>query len=99
MVGIHGIYSLSFLELWSLSQGGYSLQILKFVNQSKVSDISSLKSLGEIGASKKNDRINGLLKMRLIRKANNELELTALGYCIAFFTHIIAKTVNLQERG
>src|SRR5262250_2953125 len=31
-LALHGVYSLSFLELWSLSEGGYSLTILDHVD-------------------------------------------------------------------
>src|SRR5271170_8479003 len=35
-MSLHGIYSLSFLELWSLTQGSYSLAILERVAGSRV---------------------------------------------------------------
>src|SRR5207248_3861685 len=35
LVSLHGLYSMSFLELWSLSQGGYSLQILDLIERSE----------------------------------------------------------------
>src|SRR5437868_14223878 len=31
ILSIHGIYSLSFLEFWSLSQCGYSLHVLSYI--------------------------------------------------------------------
>ena len=31
VVMLHGIYSLSFLEIWSLTEGSYSLQIMRAV--------------------------------------------------------------------
>ena len=35
VLSLHGIYSLSFLELWSLAQGGYSLSIIASVAQAE----------------------------------------------------------------
>ena len=37
VLSLHGIYSLSFLELWSLAQGGYSLSIIASVAQAEAS--------------------------------------------------------------
>ena len=38
VVALHGIYSVSFLELWSLAEGGYSLQILERLDRAASAD-------------------------------------------------------------
>ena len=54
-VSLHGIYSLSFLELWALSDGGYSLRILDQIDQPGAA--ADFKSLEVLGASKKKYRL------------------------------------------
>jgi len=65
---LHGIYSLSFLELWSLSQGSYSLSILTAVERD--STLESLRPdaalLGAIGQQKRAARLVSLQRLGLL---------------------------------
>lgn len=66
--GLHGIYSLSFLELWSLTQGSYSLGILARVAQTggQASGVE-LAALQGIGATKQKERRTALQRLGLTR--------------------------------
>jgi hypothetical protein len=67
IISLHGIYSLSFLEFWSLAQGGYSLSILKEIQRSNALGIKpNFLKLIEIGEKKQKDRFNFLKKINLI---------------------------------
>lgn len=65
---LHGIYSLSFLELWSLSQGSYSLSILTAVERDPT--LESLQPdaarLGAIGQQKRTARLVSLQRLGLL---------------------------------
>lgn len=65
---LHGIYSLSFLELWSLTQGSYSLGILAHVSKAgghaTPADLGRLQSVGQ---SKQSSRQADLGRMGLVR--------------------------------
>ena len=51
--GIHGIYSLTFLELWALSDGGYSLAIMECLDCRKdVDEEIVLDHLFALGVAK-----------------------------------------------
>jgi hypothetical protein len=64
--GLHGIYSLSFLELWSLSQGSYSLSILDRIGRSGGSaSHAQLSDLATVGTSKKEDRTTEVQRLGL----------------------------------
>ena len=45
--GLHGIYSLSFLELWALSDGGYSLRILDQIERDRAGGAGSCVRWGD----------------------------------------------------
>lgn len=64
---IHGIYSLTFLELWSLSQGSFSLQLLEAIAANKeLPMISTLRAGGDIGADKLRQRMESLRTLGLL---------------------------------
>jgi hypothetical protein len=67
---LHGIYSLSFLELWSLSQGSYSLSILAEVERdpSLQSLLLDTARLGAIGQQKRNARLISLQQLGLLNQ-------------------------------
>jgi hypothetical protein len=67
-IGAHGVYSLSFLELWSLTQGSYSLSLLAAVDRlgGEATDVR-LQELSEIGRGKTNARTSDLARLGLMR--------------------------------
>lgn len=84
VLSVHGIYSLSFLELWSLAQGGYSLSVLASVKKAQESGSEpDFSGLAQIGKRKLQDRIQGLEKLGLIRIADTKVTLTSRGMIAA----------------
>lgn len=82
-VSLHGIYSLSFLELWALSDGGYSLRILDQIDQRGVA--ADFKSLEVLGASKKKYRLSSLERLGLLAPHPAGWMLTSRGRAVAGF--------------
>jgi hypothetical protein len=84
VLSVHGIYSLSFLELWSLAQGGYSLSVLRSIERAEASgaepDFSHLERIGE---TKQRERLAGLEQLGLIATNDNQAALTDRGGAIA----------------
>jgi len=95
VLSLHGIYSLSFLELWSLAQGGYSLAIIAGVAQAEASgkepDFSRLEAIGQ---AKQTDRIAGLEKLGLVSGTDGRIALTARGGRVAFLLHALRNWVE-----
>jgi hypothetical protein len=90
ILAFHGIYSLTFLELWSLTQGSYSLQILEAA--AKIGDLSHLRKLSELrelGNSKIQQRLAALSALRLIRGQAKNIKLTLLGSILASFFRLV----------
>lgn len=84
VIAMHGIYSVSFLEVWSLSEGGYSLQIMEHVARAEERrepvDLGALRAIGE---AKQGNRLEGLASIGLVRLSDRDVELTAAGRAVA----------------
>ncbi len=90
---VHGIYSLSFLELWSLTQGSYSLSILADISRDSGLHLTPtpIDDLADIGRQKRKSREIALHKLGLL----NELgELTRAGHIAAFALSLLIAFSN-----
>lgn len=99
-VSLHGIYSLTFLEFWSLSDGGYSLRILDALDSQAahgkgVPDLTALQNLGQ---NKKQNRIRGLLKMGLLSEGSGKFFLTGSGKAFVTFLALVVWPSNPKAR-
>ena len=100
IVALHGIYSLSFLELWSLSEGGYSLAIMAHVDRARSRGrLVSLEAVHRIGWSKQANRLDGVERLGLIRRERGHVALTPLGRVVAWGLALIAWAANIRVRG
>jgi hypothetical protein len=95
---LHGIYSLSFLELWSLAEGSYSLSILEHVEQAtrwgEAVDVSGLEGLG---GSKKEQRLGSLERLGLIRDTADQVTLTHRGRRVARVLASVARSAGVAR--
>jgi hypothetical protein len=90
LLAIHGIYSLTFLELWSLTQGSYSLQLLEAASKNgDLSHLRKLSELRELGDSKIKQRLAALSGLHLIRGQEGNITLTLLGSLLASFFRLV----------
>jgi len=96
----HGIYSISFLELWSLAGGSYSFTILRAID-SRVSPTTDNVSaeLGAVGDRKKGQRLDSLERLRLLRREGKTISLTSRGRCISAFLRGLQRLANIKEAG
>ena len=66
------IYSITFLQAWSLSEGSYSFSILESIKNSEERNTSfEIERLEEIGRSKRSERISSLERLGLIQLSRN----------------------------
>ena len=100
VISLQGIYSLSFLELWSLAQGSYSISMLICVRTAaqdgKEPDFAALE---HIGARKRASRLEGLQRLGLIQRREGIYRLTGVGLIFASFLRLIAWLGDLKETG
>jgi len=95
VLSLHGIYSLSFLELWSLAQGGFSLSILAGVAQAEASGKEpDFSGLAAIWQAKQVDRVAALEKLGLVSGTDGRIALTARGGRVAFLLHALRRWVE-----
>lgn len=91
VAGMHGIYSLTFLELWALLQGGYLIRVLKFA--------PNLKGLEELGDRKLNERLISIQKLGLISVRDDVVSITFFGKIISSLLFTVVKLCNLKTIG
>ena len=98
VLGVHGIYSLSFLSFWSSSDGGYSLRIMNYLDLSGAKDNTAvLKDLEKLGESKKKDRIESVLHLKLVEKKGKTFCLTSKGRLIVGAIRAIDWVCNIRR--
>jgi hypothetical protein len=97
MIGVQGIYSLSFLELWALSEGGFSLRILYFIH--KTPSQTDFSAFEQLGAKKKLNRIESLKKLGLVENCQDSYTLTPRGKFVASLLQSLLSLVNHKETG
>lgn len=99
VLSVHGIYSLSFLELWSLAQGGYSLSIIAGIARAEASgDEPDFSALEAIGIAKQADRVSALGRMGLVSRSGEHISLTSRGKSIAAVLHLLRRWVDPSEQ-
>jgi hypothetical protein len=100
LVAAHGIYSISFLELWSLAQGSYSLSIMgQGASDRGHSRAELLQSFSRIGNAKKADRLSALEGSQLIRLDGNHWKLSGSGAIVATILRSLLWLANIKGRG
>lgn len=91
----HGIYSLSFLECWVLSEGGYSLRVLTEIVRRQSAPAADVEQhFMELSARKKKGRMQSLFNLGLVRPEGERYELTPKGRMTA---NIIARVARLAD--
>ena len=96
----HGIYSLSFLELWSLSQISYSREILVLAErQGRLDESKPHAALVLVGDTKKTGRLESLLRLKIIENNGDEINLAPKGIILARILRLMAWFANLRQTG
>ena len=100
LAAAHGIYSISFLELWSLAEGSYSFQILNAIRKVPGRSAQSLiAELSQVGDLKKDQRQRSLHRLKLVHSVGGELRLTNRGRRAAALMRALRWMANLRETG
>jgi hypothetical protein len=98
LVAAHAIYSMTFLELWSLAEGGFSLTILRAVSEAERAHTAlDLQRLHGVGSSKRGNRVGGMIGLGLARQVGDTLELTRAGHVLARALRAIAWPAAVRE--
>jgi hypothetical protein len=98
MVALLGIYSLSVLELWSLSEGSYSLTMLAETARRAIPEAELVGRFRALGDQKKNSRLQALEAGGLIT-VGAEIALTPKGNRVARALQTLRTMANFQGAG
>lgn len=99
VMSLHGIYSLSFLELWSLSEGSYSLRMLDRIDRlGSLSVEVEQREFEQIGAAKKSARIATLGRLKLVCLRDGRYVLTSLARIPVGILRLLVRSVNIKGR-
>jgi hypothetical protein len=100
LIAAHGIYSISFLELWSLAQGSYSLSIMgRHGSDGGLSRTELIDAFFRIGNAKKADRLSSLAGSKLVLLEGTRWRLTGTGATVAAVLKSLLWLANIKERG
>ena len=95
----HGIYSLSFLECWLLSEGGYSLRILsELVRRGAATPMDLEQQFVDMSARKKIGRLESLLHLGLVQTDGDRFRLTRQGMALANAMTLVASLAGFERR-
>jgi hypothetical protein len=100
LIATHCIYSLSFLELWTLAEGSYSMSILTGIDsQGTLSRKTLIDAFARIGDAKKGNRLSMLLKLSLAHRKGAHWQLSARGRAVAKVVNLLAWLAAIKNRG
>ncbi len=100
LVAAHGIYSISFLELWSLAQGSYSISILTGIaSQGSLPRSKLIDAFARIGNAKKGDRLSALSKSSLAHRGDGYWRLSARGRLLGTLLNTLLWLAAIKTSG
>ena len=96
VVMLHGIYSLSFLELWALADDSYSVAILEVLEL----EPELIQGLEAIGMSKQTSRLDALQAIGLVRPGRDgTFALTSKGRVAVGLGRTLLFLANVRQYG
>jgi hypothetical protein len=101
VVLLHGIYSLSFLELGALADDSFSLAIVRAIDRGGSASREALRHVLEtIAVRKRTLRLDGLRRIGLLREASGgAVTLTSAGRAAVFLGRGLLFLVNVRKYG
>lgn len=100
LVAMHGVYSTSFLELWSLAQGSYSISIITGSEAgTSLTREELVAEFARIGDEKKGNRLSALVRLSLIERSGDSWQLTRWGHLLASVLAGLLWIVDVKNAG
>src|SRR5688572_25708209 len=99
-VSLLGIYSMSFLELWALADGGYSLAILRYlVANPGANEEDCVACFSRLGVAKQQQRLASIVTLGFARRTGDRLAVSSLGRWVAIGSKALLQICNIRQRG
>jgi len=99
-LAVHAIYSMSFLEAWSLSQISYSIAILDAIETTpNLTREAAGQTFAATGSAKKASRLAALQRLGLIAVVGDRATLTLSGRIAVSALVTLRRIANLRDTG
>lgn len=100
VVGLHGIYSMSFLVLWAASEGGFSLRIMSSLMTGPRERSDIICEFSALADAKRTQRLDALQRSRWVHEdGEGRLILTPAGRCLALLVGLLHTINNFDCTG
>lgn len=100
VLSLHMIYSLSFLELWALSDGGFSLAILRAISVGSKIDVHGVNVELRVRSSEKvAQRVITLERLLLVTSENDVYKISKFGRIVNSSVMVIEALITCPKAG
>lgn len=98
-ISLHGIYSMSFLALWSSAQGGYSFHMMKALHAGPWVRGDFVEEFVRTGDDKRGNRLESLAGAGLIAEDQGRYHVTPRGRWLAWLLRALYGLHNTRQAG
>ncbi len=97
--GLHGMYSMSFLAMWSSAEGGFSLRMMKALEHGPRTRQDVMAEFVSLGDSKRSTRLAVLERAGWIRQQDGLYRPTGAGLLLASVMRIMHRVNDFESTG
>jgi hypothetical protein len=98
-VAMHGVYSMTFLCLWSSSQGGFALRVMQVLAAGPMERPLLEAAIDRWAGGKQSVRLAGLERARLLRRCPGGYSATRWGGLLAVVLRLMRVINHLERTG
>jgi hypothetical protein len=98
-ISLHGIYSMSFLALWSSAQGGYSFHMMKALHAGSRERTDFVEQFVRTGDDKRENRLASLAGAGLLVEHQGHYHVTPRGRWLAWLLRTLYFLHNTRQAG
>lgn len=98
-VALHGVYSMTFLCLWSSSQGGFALRLMQRLADGPIERQALEKAFGRWADGKQGVRLAGLQRAGLLELQPHGYRATRRGAALAAALRVMRAVNHLERTG
>lgn len=98
-LGLHGIYSMMFWEIWGSSEGGFSLRIMDQIDRGRLDRMELLEYFEKLGHEKRTSRLDDLERFRLVKGIGQRYEVGVIGFAVIGIIRLLHLIGNVRNTG
>ena len=98
-LSLHGVYSMTFWELWGSSEGGFSLRIMDEVEKGMTTEAQLLEHFERLGRSKRGSRLQDMESVGLVRRVGDLYRVQGVGILVVAIIRLLRLLGNVRGSG